>query len=158
VAITGPWQVRFPAEPASFRWDALSTWSEHPAPEVRFFSGTATYTVEFTVPAETLRNGQRVTLDLGRVEKFAGVTLNGRPLRTLWHPPYVIDITKTIQPGTNKLEVAVTNLLVNRLIGDQHLPKAERRTWSTHEPYTKDSPLLPSGLLGPVEVTFHPQM
>jgi hypothetical protein len=158
VAITGPWQVRFPAEPASFRWDALSTWSEHPAPEVRFFSGTATYTVAFTVPAETLRNGQRVTLDLGRVEKFAGVTLNGRPLRTLWHPPYVIDITDTIQPGTNKLEVAVTNLLVNRLIGDQHLPKAERRTWSTHEPYTKDSPLLPSGLLGPVEVTFHPQM
>jgi hypothetical protein len=99
-----------------------------------------------------------VNLDLGRVEKFASVTLNGCPLRTLWHPPYETDVTAAIQPGLNKLEIAVTNLLVNRLIGDQHLPKADRRTWSTHEPYTKESPLLSSGLLGPVKLTFHPQL
>ncbi|MBK8857239.1 MAG: hypothetical protein IPN11_05975 [Opitutaceae bacterium] len=158
LSLTGPWTVHFPTEPQPFRGNALTSWSDHSEAAIRFFSGTATYSVGFDVPAEGLTTGQRAILDLGRVEKFAGITLNGRPLRLLWHPPYVIDVTGTIRPGRNTLEIAVTNLLVNRLIGDQHLPKPDRRTWSTHEPYTKDSPLLPSGLLGPVRVKFQSQL
>jgi hypothetical protein len=155
----GPWQVRFPVATgvtAPLLWTSLASWSDNAAAPIRYFSGTANYTAEFVVPAEALQGHQSVRLDLGRVEKFAGITLNGRPLRVLWHAPYVLDVTAAVQPGRNRLEIAVTNLLVNRLIGDQQRPVNERLTWSTHEPYTKDSPLLPSGLLGPVILTIRP--
>lgn len=159
IFLTGPWTVGFPKDSgaaAPHAWASLASWSENTDAAVKYFSGTANYTVEFVLPADALQRSQRVRLDLGRVEKFAGITLNGRPLRVLWHAPYALDVTDAVQPGRNRLEVAVTNLLVNRLIGDQQRPASERRTWSTHQPYTKDSPLLPSGLLGPVTLTHLP--
>ena len=57
-----------------------------------------------------------------------------------------------LNPTGNRLEITVANLWPNRLIGDAALPPAQRRTWTTWSPYTKDSPLLESGLLGPVKV------
>jgi hypothetical protein len=162
ISIAGPWTVRFPSATcaaAPFVWSPLVSWTDgsHADP-IRYFSGTATYSTDFVVPAAALQTNCRVQLDLGRVETFAGLTLNGRPIRLLWHSPYVMDVTAAVQPGRNHLEVAVTNLLVNRLIGDQQRPAGERRTWSTHEPYTKDSPLLPAGLLGPVRLIIQPQL
>jgi hypothetical protein len=32
------------------------------------------------------------------------------------------------------------------------LPEAQRFTWSSYEPFTKDTPLMMSGLLGPVTI------
>ena len=161
IPVTGPWTIRFPPETGENlpqAWPTLASWSESNVKPVKYFSGTATYAMEFEVPAAALRGNKSVQLDLGRVEKFAGLTLNGRPLRVLWHAPYVMDVTAAVQPGRNHLEIAVTNLLVNRLIGDQQRPEGERRMWSTHQPYTKDSPLLPSGLLGPVQLVVRPQL
>jgi hypothetical protein len=61
-----------------------------------------------------------------------------------------VDVTGSLKPGANRIEIEVTNLWVNRLVGDEQ-PKAEKRyTFSTFKPYTKDSPLVESGLLGPV--------
>ncbi len=50
------------------------------------------------------------------------------------------------------MEIAVANLWPNRLIGDQSLPPEKRLTWTTWNPFKKDSPLLESGLLGPVSL------
>ena len=44
------------------------------------------------------------------------------------------------------------NLWPNRMIGDQFLSPDKRFTSSTWNPFQKNSPLLESGLLGPVEV------
>ena len=52
----------------------------------------------------------------------------------------------------NDLEVTVANLWVNRLIGDAGLPLAKCLAWTTWNPYKADSPLLESGLLGPVRL------
>jgi hypothetical protein len=52
----------------------------------------------------------------------------------------------------NVLEVTVANLWINRLIGDAGLAKEKRLTWTTWSPFKPDSPLQPSGLLGPVTV------
>ena len=41
----------------------------------------------------------------------------------MWKPPYRIDLTSTVRPGSNDLEVRVTNLWPNRLIGDEELPE-----------------------------------
>jgi hypothetical protein len=38
------------------------------------------------------------------------------------------------------------------MIGDLALPEAERFTWSSYQPFTKDSPLPKSGRLGPVKI------
>jgi hypothetical protein len=70
----------------------------------------------------------------------------------LWKPPFRVDVTDYVKPGTNMLEVKVTNLWPNRLIGDADLPETNRVAVTTYNPYRKDSPLLESGLIGPVRL------
>jgi hypothetical protein len=91
-------------------------------------------------------------LDLGRVEVMASVRLNGKDLGIVWTPPMCVEITEASQPGENVLEVAVANLWPNRLIGDRFLPPEKRVAWTAWNPFSKDTPLLESGLLGPVVV------
>ena len=111
---------------------------------------------------------------------MAAVRVNGKDAGVLWKPPFTVEVTKFLKAGRNKLEVKVTNLWPNRLIGDEqypddctadgswktgpipawpewllkHQPRPEphRVTFTTWKYYTKDSPLLPSGLLGPVRL------
>lgn len=157
--LTGTWELTFPPDAShqaaeTVTMNQLASWSDHAEPRIRYFSGTATYRTDFAIPEKDLASGSVVTLNLGRVETFAQVSLNGRPLPTLWHAPPILDISRSVQAGTNHLEVRVTNLLPNRLIGDQFLPPERRLTWSTYNPYTTASPLLPAGLLGPVSIGF----
>jgi len=161
----------------------LKSWSESSNEQVKYYSGTATYFKEFNFPDASLTNLQgnnanQICLDLGKVEVMARVTLNGKDCGIVWKPPYRINISKAIQAGTNKLKVEVVNTWVNRMVGDEQLPlDAEwkdwetltewpdwfkkdqksptgRTTFTTARHYQKDSPLIPSGLLGPVKVVF----
>ena len=95
--------------------------------------------------------GAQVWIDLGDVKNLAEVSVNGRSLGTVWHAPYRVNITSALKPGANELAVKVTNAWVNRLIGDEQ-PGATRITFADVKPYSAKSPLLPSGLLGPVRV------
>jgi hypothetical protein len=54
--------------------------------------------------------------------------------------------------GKNDLEIDIINLWPNRLIGDDLLPPGKRFTKTNVRKFTRASPLLPSGLLGPVTV------
>jgi hypothetical protein len=92
----------------------------------------------------------KVVLDLGRVKEIAEVSVNGKPLGILWKPPFQADVTGALRPGANHLDIKITNLWPNRMIGDQQPSAAKRYTFTDYKPYTKDSPLLESGLLGPV--------
>ena len=85
------------------------------------------------------------------MKNLASVTVNGKPLGIVWHTPYRVDVTGVLKPGANTLSVTVINAWVNRLIGDQQ-PGATKYTYADITPYKADSPLLPSGLLGPVAV------
>ncbi len=97
-------------------------------------------------------------LDLGDVREVAQVLVNGRDAGILWTPPYRADITNALRPGRNLIEIRVTNLWPNRIIGDLQPGVRERITWTTSSPlfarnqWKADSPLLPSGLLGPVRL------
>jgi hypothetical protein len=64
-----------------------------------------------------------------------------------------VDVTKALVPGANDIEIRVTNLWVNRLIGDAQ-PGAEKITFTVTPPYTPSAPLRPSGLLGPVRIVL----
>lgn len=150
--IDGPWTVSFQpgrGAPPVLEFTKLQSWSTHPAPGVKYFSGSAVYNKRISAPRSWFEPGARLVLDLGVVRELASVSLNGRSLGIVWKPPYTVDITQVLQPGENTLEVRVTNLWVNRLIGDQQ-PGAEKYTFTAVPTYEANAPLLPSGLLGPV--------
>jgi hypothetical protein len=152
--ITGAWDVAFPAErgaPAKIQLDALSSWSDHPDPGVKYFSGTGTYTKTIRAAEGWFKTGSRLWLDLGDVKNLAEVAVNGQRLAILWKTPFRAEVTSALRSGENTLEIKVTNLWVNRLIGDEQ-PGAKKITYTARPFYQADSPLLPSGLLGPVRI------
>jgi len=134
IDIAGPWHVTFhtqqggPASPVTFdnpvTFNQLEDWRRRPEPEIKYFSGTATYRNNFTISAKQLENRRsQIYLNLGQIEVLASVTLNGEELGTVWKPPYRIDLTGHLKRGRNELEVRVANLWANRLIGDEQLPQ-----------------------------------
>jgi hypothetical protein len=152
-AVAGSWDVGFQAErgaPAKITLDKLSSWSESADAGVKYFSGTGTYTKTIQAPADWMKSDVRLWLDLGDVKNLAEVSVNGKPLGIVWKPPFRVEVTGAIKPGANELEVKVTNLWVNRLIGDQQPNAAKKYTYTSQQFYRAESPLLPSGLLGPV--------
>jgi hypothetical protein len=154
--IEGPWEISFQAErgaPAKITLPQLSSWHENSDAGVKYFSGAGTYTKTIQAPAEWFKTGTRLWLDLGDTKNLAEVTVNGKPLGILWKTPFQVDVTGALKPGANALQVKVTNLWVNRLIGDQQPDAAKKYTYTTQQFYRADSPLLPSGLLGPVRIS-----
>jgi hypothetical protein len=125
VEIEGPWELEFPkgwAAPDRVTLERLISWTDHPNPGVKYFSGMATYRRQFEVPMGMLAHDRRFYLDLGRVCVLAQANLNGRDLGILWKPPFHANITNILRAGANELVVSVVNLWPNRLIGDDHLP------------------------------------
>ncbi len=151
IAIDPPWTVTFPpgwGAPASATFPHLESWSLNSDPGIRYYSGTATYRTRFRLDAK----GNNATLDLGEVREIAQVKLNGKDLGILWKKPFQVALGAAAKPGWNDLEVAVTNLWPNRLIGDQQLPPEKRLTRTNITKFHANSPLMPSGLLGPVTI------
>lgn len=195
VIIGGSWRVTFPPNlgaPADVTLPRLISLHQHDDPRVKYFSGTAAYHNAFTVPERATAREMKVFLDLGRVEVLAEVIVNGRNLGTVWKPPYTVEVSEALRRD-NSLEVRVTNLWPNRLIGDEQLPEeyafgpanapaggggggfgnanaireipkwfvdgkpkppGQRIAFTTWRHWRKDSPLLASGLLGPVCLRF----
>lgn len=191
--VAGPWRVSFAGaradgSAASATLEKLSDWSTATDPDIKYFSGTATYTTEFALSASEA--SAPLSLDLGRVEVIARVKLNGRDLGVVWAAPWRIALAGA-RAGRNTLEIEVTNLWANRLIGDEQLPAdiewgkpqrglqrkdpigaaiaawpdwfvknqprtSQRRTLTSWRHFEKDSPLAPSGLLGPVSILTAP--
>lgn len=174
-----PWTLSFPAgngAPAEVTLGRLQSWSEHPDSGVKYFSGTAVYRTTLEIPASLLTPGNTLRLNLGSVREIAQITLNGKDLGTLWKPPYVVAVGNAVRQGTNVLEVKVTNLWPNRMIGDEQLPEDSDRnpdgtlkswpkwldegkpsptgriTFAMWRLWKKDDALLESGLIGPVRI------
>jgi hypothetical protein len=159
IELKGPWQVQFsPAlgAPLSLTFDNLSSWTDHPNRDIRYFSGTAQYQRVVELPEDWLTEDRRVLLDLGNLWAVGEVFLNGQSLGVLWKPPYVIDITSAATPGPNKLLIEVANTWSNRLAGDAQLPPGEGLTRTNIQRSGgrswKDMPLHKSGLFGPVRL------
>jgi hypothetical protein len=189
--IKGPWELDFPKgwkAPDHVTLEWLISWTDHPNPGVKYFSGTATYHRVFQLPVGFPAHDRPFYLDLGRVAVIAEVKLNGHDLGILWKPPFRVDITEALKPGANELAVNVVNLWPNRLIGDDMLPPdadwsksfapgvpvppthgaiLERWpkwlldgkpsptghvTFAAWKLWSKDDPLMESGLLGPVQI------
>jgi hypothetical protein len=152
--VQGSWDVAFQPNrgaPARISLDSLSSWSDNSVDGVKYFSGTGTYTKTIQASADWFKTGAKLWLDLGDVKNIAEVSVNGKPLGVLWKTPFRVDVTSALKSGANTLEIKVTNLWVNRLIGDQQPDVTKKYTYTAQQFYRADSPLLPSGLLGPVQ-------
>jgi hypothetical protein len=166
-ALRGPWEVRFApgwGAPASITFDELIPWNEHPNEAIKHFSGTAIYRKVFHL--DESHADKLVRLQLGEVGQIAEVRINGKPLGIVWTAPWSVDLTGAVRPGKNELEIAVTNVWANRLIGDAKLPESERLTRTNiqllrgpakirpYQGYTSEDPLMRSGLVGEVYLEF----
>ena len=152
VALDGPWEVSFQgvaAPSGTLEWQQLASYTKSSDPAVKYFSGTATYQNSFTLSDVPLG----ITLDLGQVGQMADVYVNGEHVDFLWQAPYRTAFYGRLKPGRNTLEVKVINTWVNRLIGDAQ-PGARKSTFTVFPFYQADSPLQPSGLMGPVQITL----
>ncbi len=180
ISINQNWEVDFKNEidkPFHEKFAYLIDWKDAKKDEVKYFSGTANYKRNFMLDKSVLKEGNKITLDLGKVSISARVILNGTDLGVLWVSPYKIDITKFVKSGSNNIELQVANLWTNKLIGDERFPRtdgyninnpkmpdwymnnlpmpvSERTTFTTYEFYKKTDPLISSGLLGPVSLNF----
>ena len=154
LAFNQSWRIHFQAgRGAPERADVLNleSLSESPIPGIRYFSGVATYETTFEALQSWSDGPGIIKLDLGRVRNVAEIILNGRSVGIVWRTPYRIPVSGSLVTGTNHLAVRVANLWPNRLIGDKQ-PNARQVANTPFNPYTADSPLLPSGLLGPVSL------
>ena len=182
--LKGEWKISFQegrGAPSEIVLPQLKSLHTHPEDGVKYFSGTATYQKSFNADKSLMAVEKRVFLDLGRIAVIAEVLLNGQDLGIIWKPPFRVDITDFIKADKNDLQVKVTNLWPNRLIGDEQLPPENeykkfgskgsgivefpewfrqgaskpaggRVTFATWRHFDKDSPLLESGLIGPVVI------
>jgi hypothetical protein len=154
MTLAGPWIVNFDPKwggPVAATFDELVDWTNRPEKGIKFYSGTAVYHKKFDL-SELPLGGQRLILDLGEVHEVASVRLNGKDLGVIWSKPAYVDITEAAIKGDNDLEVTVVNLWPNRLKEDESLPKEKRLTETNIHKFTSTSPLLPSGLIGPVNL------
>ncbi len=158
---TSSWTLSFPAgwgAPPTVPWNHFQSWTESTDPGIRYFSGTATYRTVLHIPADRAVSGRQLWLQLGQVREIATITVNGQPVQTVWRQPFAARIDRVVHPGDNTIEIKVSNLWTNRLIGDLQ-PDAKQKFTSTNiRAYTKDSPLLPSGILQPVTLVVGHQL
>ena len=153
-SVDGAWRLAFPPNlgaPANAEFPELASWTASSDTGIKYFSGTATYSKQLDAPKEWFNHGAKLVLDLGTVKEIAEVTVNGKPVGgILWKPPFQVDVSSTLKPGRNELTVKVTNLWPNRMIGDLQTGVTTTYSWTDFRPFKPDSPLLESGMLGPV--------
>jgi hypothetical protein len=155
--LRGPWTVQFdpawggPEQPVVF--EELTDWGKNADARIRYYSGPAVYRRTFDVPPDGVA-GRRIWLELGAVKNVAKVKVNGVSLGTAWTAPWRLEVKPGLRPAANQFEVTVANLWVNRLVGDELLPPDQRVAKTNARSFKQDTPLLESGLLGPVNLSW----
>ena len=155
LTLDSAWKVHFEQKnggTADEKFTELVSWTMKENPVVKYFSGTADYSSTFSIDSTQLSGNAKIFIDLGVVKNIADVTVNGKPAGVLWKAPFRTgDIKSLLREGENSIDIKVTNVWRNRMIGDvqpgeKHPVTAIRRFYKA-----SDKP-LPSGLLGPVRI------
>jgi len=166
--VGGPWSVAFD-DPRITTWTLPAPTAWDTVAETRFFSGTATYESAFTL--KVVPPGSTFTLDFGPgkplepadkgpgmrawleapIRDAAVITVNGQRAGSVWCPPYQLDISAFVRPGTNTLSIRVGNTALNHMAG-RPLPDyrlLNLRYGERFQPQGMESITpLPSGLIG----------
>ncbi|MDW7695938.1 glycosyl hydrolase [Flammeovirgaceae bacterium SG7u.111] len=142
--INGPWKATFeqPITEETFEKEFTKLADLKDIEELKYFSGTVTYTTSF-IPENVSLN----ILDLGKAHEIVELRINQQLVGTKWWGKKVFDISDMLIEGENELQIKVTTLLYNYCCSLEGNPTVE--TWRKR---SKEVGLLPSGLVGPVVV------
>lgn len=149
------WTIRFDREKGGPEDPVVTSdlgfWDESEDPDIRYYSGTASYETSFAISdieRALLDEGKRFVLHFDDLNWLARVTLNGKDAGTVWCSPWTLDITESLKTGENRLMIKICNSLYNRMIGDLLLPESERFTRSSYPLVDPSTPLVRSGVSG----------
>jgi hypothetical protein len=175
--ISAGWRVAFGPSGAPADWPALRSWTDDEA--TRYFSGVAAYEKTVELPAAMMRPGLALRLDLGApaaipvgqlrngmqawveapVRDAAVVYVNGMRAGSAWCPPYAVDVTALVQPGSNTIRIEVANTAINHMAGralpDYRLLNLRYGTRFEPQDMDKVQP-VPAGLFGPIRLVAAP--
>ncbi|GMV92353.1 MAG: hypothetical protein AMXMBFR82_21310 [Candidatus Hydrogenedentota bacterium] len=162
--VGGPWRLGLEGE-GGFAVEKtlheLTSWTDDS--DTRHFSGTGQYVTEFKLPDALLDDDLELRFDAGDVGNIAEVAVNGRSAGVVWMRGQTLDVSDLVREGINRLEIRVTNTLINRVAGLTEPPPVPEELRDRLGAGTNDSPAamarlmrfepLPrSGLLGPVTI------
>lgn len=148
---TGKWNVKFSTTGREIVSDTLFDWTSSEYNDVKYYSGTATYTTTFKAPK--FGKNDRVMLDLEGLHDVATVVVNGKECGIVWTAPYQVDITDAVKKGKNNLSIAVTNTWANALLGADEGNAPFDGIWTNGKYRRAEKTLIPAGLTGPLKLT-----
>jgi len=153
--------------------DQLHSWTDDET--TRYFSGTATYEKNVTVPESFLRSRPTVRLDFGEgkplpeqnlragmqawfdapVREAAVVYVNDQKAGSVWCPPYAVDVTPFLRAGNNRIKILVANSALNYMAG-RRLPDYRLLNLRYGERFQAQDmdkvQAIPAGLLGSIRL------
>ncbi|KKK89421.1 hypothetical protein LCGC14_2733260, partial [marine sediment metagenome] len=158
IDLTDNWDVSFDPEmggPDSYKLEKLSSWTDIEHEGIKYYSGKASYSREFSVGEESLSNDTEAFVVFEDIQEMARVFVNGNDCGIVWTPPYKARITPYLESGTNHIIVEVINNWNNRIVGDMRNPDKKPFTSTNAKArFDESSPLLKSGLIGKAEIIF----
>jgi hypothetical protein len=158
IDLSNNWQLSFEPEmggPGSHEMEALNSWSDSELEGIKYYSGTVTYTREFSIREGTTSEHTEVFVTFEDIQEMGRVFINGQDCGIVWTPPYTVNITPFVKPGINQIALEVVNTWNNRIVGDLRNPdKPSYTQTNAKSKFSKESPLLKSGLLGKAEIFF----
>ena len=156
--ISSSWEVRFDPEMGpsqSIILDKLVSWSEMKEEKAKFYSGAATFSKKFSIQKDMLHQNQEAFVVFDDIQEMGQVFVNGHDCGIVWLPPYAARITPYLQQGENNISIRVINTWNNRIVGDWVSPDEMPFTkTNAKNKFTKNSPLLKSGLMGKCQIKF----
>lgn len=145
------WKVNFNTTDRDMEVAELFDWTSSADEDVKYYSGTATYSTTFKAPK--ISNGSRVLLNLDGVHDVATVKVNGKECGIVWTAPYTVDITDAVKKGKNELIIDVTNTWANALLGADEGKAPFDGIWTNGKYRRAEKTLIPAGLTGPLSLT-----
>ncbi len=177
IDISTDWDIEFSGSGIRKNMRELTSWTE--IEEIKHYSGEAVYSKKIELPE--LPDESAVSIFLGKpvsIEPFqtrereknkgciafvdapvkdaAIIFVNGQKVRTVFAPPYLVDISKYVKPGENLIEIKVYNRLTNKLSGEKpHDYSAVDEKYGKRFDFIQDFDALKpftSGLTGKIEL------
>ena len=178
IDLSSDWDLTFSETNQTTHMGKLHSWSEEEP--FKYYSGRVTYKKIIELPAD-VKSGTSVILDFGDgtpvpkpdplptfnlraflegpVREAAEVYVNGQRAGVVWHPPYTLELSSLLKPGTNELRIIVGNTAINslagsalpdyRLLNDRHGQRFVPQGMENLQP-------LPSGLMGGLRLRLIP--
>jgi len=151
-AIAGEWKAWFDPKMGGVGdivLPSLNDYTLSDIPEIKYFSGTATFTNSFIALPDA---ESRYEIKLNGFTDVAEVIINDQSAGHIWCSPWTLDITPYITSGDNKITLRVANSLYNRMIGDLNEPAGRRVTKASTPIVDESTPLVSSGINGNVTI------